>query len=220
MEQGNHPQVARRGRPRSFDRTVALDRAVEAFWRRGYSGVSLADLTETMGINSPSLYAAFGSKAELFREAVARYRATRVAFATRALDEEATARGALTRLLHEAAEAYGGRDGPRGCLIVSGAANCPPEDEPVARFLAAQRAATAAAIQSRLGRALADGELPPGTDARELATYFAAVLEGISLRARDGASRRTLHAIADLALRAWPSRDRRRRRSRPSRGRG
>jgi AcrR family transcriptional regulator len=176
-----------------------------AFWRRGYAGVSLADLTETMGIAAPSLYAAFGNKEALFREAVAHYRATQGAFLARALGEESTARSALTRLLHGAADAYAARGRPRGCLIVSGATNCAVEDEGVVRFLAAQRAATLGAIRSRLERALAEGELPAGACPDALADYFAAVLEGISLRARDGASRRSLHAIADVAVQAWPS---------------
>jgi AcrR family transcriptional regulator len=193
-----------RGRPRSFDREAALDRAMEAFWKRGYAGVSLADLTQITGIHSPSLYAAFGSKYQLFREAVARYLATHGAFAARALREEATARDALARLLHDAAEAYAARGKPRGCLVVSGATNCPPEDERAIRFLVARRAATEKAIQSRLERALAERELPRGTDPVALAAYFAAVVDGISIQARDGVPRGTLHTIASTAMSAWP----------------
>lgn len=197
--------VRPRGRPRGFDRDLALDRAVEAFWRRGYAGVSIADLTAAMGINSPSLYAAFGGKFQLFREAVERYAATVGAFALDALRDEDAARAAVARLLHGAADAYTARGRPRGCLVVNGATNCPAEDEPVARYLAGRRAAMERAIRARLDRAAAEGELPREADPSALAAYFAAVLDGIAVKARDGAPRATLHAVADAAMAAWPA---------------
>jgi TetR/AcrR family transcriptional regulator, copper-responsive repressor len=208
MATNEQRQPSVRGRPRAFDRGVALQRAMEAFWRRGYAGVSIAELTTAMEISAPSLYAAFGSKAELFREAVALYRATHAAFARRALGAAGTAREALARLLHGAAIAYSMRERPRGCLIVSGATNCAVEDDPVVSFLAAERAATMKAIEARIRRAIAEQEIPVDADAAHLAAYFAAIVEGISVQARDGATRRTLHAVADTAMRAWPARSR------------
>ena len=88
--------MAERGRPRRFDRQAALERAMEVFWERGYQAASMTDLTEAMGINSPSLYAAFGSKEELYREAIGHFAATESDAILAPLLEAATARAGLT----------------------------------------------------------------------------------------------------------------------------
>jgi AcrR family transcriptional regulator len=193
----------RTGRPRAFDLDVTLDRALEVFWRKGYEGTSLPDLTEAMGINRPSLYAAFGSKEGLFRRALERYTARKGAVIAEALAEP-TARAAAARLLREMADALTDPTSPRGCLAVQGALSCGESAEPVRRELNACRAAVETAFRERLYQARADGDLPPEVDPTDLARYVATVLQGMSVQAAGGASREELRRVADTALRAWP----------------
>ena len=193
--------MATRGRPRSFDRDRALRRAVERFWEQGYEGTSIADLTEAMGISAPSLYAAFGSKEDLFREAVASYADD--SLSDRALAREPTARGAVAAMLHDNADAYADPSTPPGCMLVLGAPVGTPEQSGIRERLAAERRAALDRLRARLDRGVADGELPPGTDTAALAGFYSTVLDGMSIKARDGASTAELHAIADAALAAW-----------------
>ncbi|MEV7808358.1 TetR/AcrR family transcriptional regulator [Microbispora sp. NPDC088329] len=190
------------GRARAFDRDIALERALEEFWRHGYEATSIAGLTAVMGVNPPSLYAAFGDKRRLFGEAVRRYQETHGAFASRALAGEPTARAAVERLLGEAAEVYTDPAHPPGCMIISAGVNT--SDPGVIEELRGHREAGKAAIRRRIERDAEAGLLPPETDAPALATFFAAVIQGMSTQARDGASREDLDAVATLAMRAWP----------------
>src|SRR5258708_5290678 len=114
------------GRPRSFDRAEALESAVRVFWEHGYDTTSVALLGERMGISVPSLYAAFGDKRTLFTEALDLYLRNYADFAVRALTEEQTAFGAITRLLHDAAVAYSREGYPPGCMLITAATNCTP----------------------------------------------------------------------------------------------
>ncbi|HEY8545062.1 MAG TPA: TetR/AcrR family transcriptional regulator [Acidimicrobiales bacterium] len=197
--------MAPRGRPRSFDRDVALRRAMEVFWEHGYEGTSIADLTTAMGINAPSLYAVFGSKADLFREAVDLYNRTEGGAGYRALHEEPTARAAVERLLRGNAAAFSDPATPWGCMVVLAATNTSPANDDVRAFLADLRRADQAALRDRLARGVADGDLPAGTDVDALAAFYAAVLNGLAVQARDGAPRPALDAVIDQAMLAWPA---------------
>lgn len=198
---------AGRGRPREFDREAALAEARRLFWERGYEATSVGDLTEAMGIRPASLYAAFGDKMSLFKEVVRDYQRTPAgAFMGTALREEPSAYRAFARILHEAARIYPDASHPPGCLVISAATNVTVKDAEAAAFLRERRAANLAAFEERLRAAQRDGELPPDADPRALAGYFAAVIQGMSQRARDGAGTAELTAIADLALAAWPGR--------------
>ncbi|MGW0732943.1 TetR/AcrR family transcriptional regulator [Streptomyces sp. NPDC002851] len=192
----------RRGRPRSFDRDAALESALRTFWEYGYEATSVADLTHAMGISPPSLYAAFGDKQSLFGEVVAAYGASYGAFACRALAEEPTARAAAARMLREAAAEFTAPGRPRGCLVVHAATNCATAE--VEESLRAQRVAATAALEHRIGADVAAGELPPGTDAAALARCTAAVFQGMSAQARDGATAGELEEVARLAMEVWP----------------
>ncbi|MFI1162738.1 TetR/AcrR family transcriptional regulator [Streptomyces sp. NPDC020801] len=192
----------RRGRPRSFDRATALEKALLAFWEHGYEATSVSDLTRVMGIGAPSLYAAFGDKQALFAEVVHEYGERYGSFGDRALDEEPTARAAVERTLREAAVAYTAPGRPHGCLLVHAATNCTTPR--VEESLRERRNAGIAAFESRMKEGVAAGELPTDTDAGALARYVAAMLQGMSQQARDGASREELEALAKIAMAVWP----------------
>jgi AcrR family transcriptional regulator len=198
-------RMALRGRPRSFDRDEALEHAMLAFWRYGYDTTSLAELTQAMGITPPSLYAAFGDKEALFLEAVRRYGETDGAYAERALTEEPTAYAAVDRLLRDAATVFANPARPRGCLVISAATNCTPRSDAVQAALRDLRRAGERAIADRIAQGIALGELPPTTDPGELAKYVAAVVQGMSQLARDGADADQLRLVAETSIRAWPA---------------
>jgi AcrR family transcriptional regulator len=192
------------GRPRAFDIDQALDQALNVFWEKGYEGTSIADLTKAMGINPPSLYAAFGNKETLFKKVLDRYEARRdeifeAAFAA------PTALEAIERLLESVAERLSGKDGPGGCLMVQAALCGGEECDSVRKDLAARRAQGEVLIRKRLERGKKEGDLPKGTDVASLARYLATVMQGMAVQAAGGASRRELRAIVGTALGAWPA---------------
>ncbi|RWB30159.1 MULTISPECIES: TetR/AcrR family transcriptional regulator [unclassified Mesorhizobium] len=194
------------GRPREFDRDQALEKARDAFWTRGYEGTSMADLVSVLGLASPRIYAAFGSKESLFREAVALYEANEGGFATRALAEEPTARQVIERMLREAVETYTRPGRPQGCMVVSAATNCAVENDSVLHWLAEHRLARTASIVERLKQGVRDGELQPDTDAETLGDYYATLMHGLSVQARDGVPKERLHALVTVAMQSLDAR--------------
>ena len=192
------------GRTRQFDVDEALDRALEVFWARGYEGATLPELTRAMGINRPSLYAAFGNKEELFRKALDRYLAGPQGFMAEAL-KEPTARAVAEAIFSGFIRMQRGRDWARGCLVVQGALACGEEAEPVRRELARLRQAAVTAFRERFERAVQDGDLPKGTDCAGLARYVATVLNGLAVQAASGATEKDLRLVSARAMQAWPS---------------
>jgi AcrR family transcriptional regulator len=203
------PAPARsRGRPRAFDREAALDRALGLFWTQGFEGTSISDLTEALDINPPSLYAAFGSKEELFREALGLYVRAYGLPVERAIAEEKTALDAVGRILREAARLFPAGATPGGCPVSSGTLTCAPDHRSIADVVAATRELMVTALEQRITVGKAKGEIPRDADPATLARYVATVISGMSVQARDGADGATLLAIAEVALAAWPSRPR------------
>jgi AcrR family transcriptional regulator len=192
------------GRPRAFDVDEALDRALEVFWRQGYEGTGISDLTKAMGINPPSLYGAFGNKEELFRKVLDRYADGPARYIREAFDQP-TARAAVEQLLHGAADATTRPGFPRGCLTVQGGLACAPGAEGARGELASRRLAGEAALRARLEQARVEGELPDDVDPDGLARYFVTVYQGIAVQAAGGASGEQLHQVVDYSMRAWPS---------------
>jgi AcrR family transcriptional regulator len=173
------------------------------FWEKGYEGTSIADLTEAMGINPPSLYAAFGNKEKLFKKALDRYETRRDEIFEEAFAAP-TAREAIQRLLEDTAGRLRGRDGPSGCLMVQAALCGGEECDSVRKDLAGRRAQGEVLIRKRLERGKMEGDLPKDADLVGLARYLATVMQGMAVQAASGASRKELRAIAHTALRAWP----------------
>jgi AcrR family transcriptional regulator len=190
------------GRPREFDPEDVLAMAMTLFWEHGYDGVSISDLTSAAGVNRRSLYATFGSKKQLFYEAVNRYLAGPGGFVAAAMAEP-TAWDIAYSMVYGAARAYTDPRSPRGCLLVQGALAASQEAGDIRAHLADRRVASVNMLAERFTIAQHDGELP-GTDPLVLARFIHVVCQGISIQASSGATRRELSAVADQALKAWP----------------
>jgi len=182
----------------------ALEQALLLFWRKGYEGTSLSDLTDAIGVTRPSLYAAFGNKEALFLRALDRYDAGPGSFVPQAM-QAATARGAIAAVLRGAADLHANTANPPGCLMVHGALVGSDESDPVREETRRRRVRFRDAIQERLERGRAAGELPADTDCAALAHYFAAVVRGLAIESASGATGEDLRRIVDVAMRAWPA---------------
>ena len=198
-----HSSPRRTGRPLSFDRDAALRQAMLTFWRHGYETSSVADLTAAMGVSAPSLYAAFGDKKQLFLEAMRLYAGDPEDMA-RAISDAPTSYQVAYDLMTAAAAAYTGEATPRGCLLASATASGSAASADVQEAVADIRRDIHGRLMTRIERDMEDGVLPPGTQAAALAGLVLAVTQGMSVLARDGATRASLLAIVQAALSAWP----------------
>jgi AcrR family transcriptional regulator len=189
------------GRPREFDAETALDQAMEVFWRHGYEGATIAQLTEAMGINPPSLYACFGNKEGLLKAALDRYTKLRGVW----MDEVVaapTARDVAERMLMGIAEKQTDPANPPGCLLVQGGIACGSGSENVPFELAARRAENEDQLRERFVRAKAEGDLKPSSDPAALARYVSAVSVGMGVMASSGSDREALRQVASVAVQA------------------
>ncbi|MDB5981598.1 MAG: transcriptional regulator, TetR family [Pseudomonas sp.] len=192
------------GRPLSFDRDVALDAAMRVFWSKGYDAASISDLIDAMGITPPSLYTAFGDKKRLFLEAVERYLNRPGLDLQTLLQNAPTARDAVVLMLLGATVQQTRNGQPQGCLLMSASITSPPVNE-VHQAIVQIRRDVESSVRSRIEQGIEEGELPAATDAAVLAGFYMTVIQGMSVQARDGASRDKLHGVADAAIRAWPT---------------
>jgi len=189
------------GRPREFDAETALDQAMEVFWRHGYEGATIAQLTEAMGINPPSLYACFGNKEGLLKAALDRYTKLRGIW----MDEVVaapTARAVAERMLMGIADKQTDPANPPGCLLVQGGIACGSGSENVPFELATRRAQNEDQLRERFVRAKAEGDLKPTSDPAALARYVSAVSVGMGVMASSGADREALRQVANVAVQA------------------
>jgi TetR/AcrR family transcriptional regulator, copper-responsive repressor len=193
-----------RGRRPPFDKEAALSVALDLFWRHGYDGVGIAELTKAVGIAPPSLYHAFGSKADLYREVLRRYGSSGVS--AEEIDAAPSGYEAARLMLERGIAAVTQPGKPSGCMISSGLLMTAPGNAGLADELRQLRQSSRDALQRRIARDIDAGVLPADTDAAALARYVAVVLQGISVQAVDGAHAGELQAVAASALRAWPRR--------------
>jgi AcrR family transcriptional regulator len=195
-----------RGRPREFDPDAALDHALAVFERDGFEATTVQTLADAMGICKPSLYAAYGNKEALFISAVQRYAAACDARRAALLDAESDGRRAVEAMLRDAVHTYTACESAGGCLVVAQAAGASPEtrSDAVRAALADAMNDGRALLRARLARASSDGDLPTGADVDTLASYFATVMAGLSVLARNGGTRDALTAVVTTAMGAWP----------------
>jgi AcrR family transcriptional regulator len=195
--------MTERGRPRAFDRDEALGKAMQVFWAQGYEGASLGELTEAMGINKPSLYAAFGCKEALFREAVQYYNGVECAALNQAMETEPTARAAIEAVLRINAGTYASAGTPPGCMVVLASMLGSQENAEVRSFLATMRKEGQRGLSQRIERGIREKDVPAKADAAKLAAYYTTVIHGLSIQALDGAPARELQSIVDCAMASW-----------------
>ena len=193
------------GRPLSFDRELALEQAMMVFWQYGYDTTSVNDLTAAMGITPPSLYGAFGDKEKLFLEAVQRYTEKMEEKASRCLSEAPTAREAVHALLTMVAIEHTCPQHPPGCMMDTVVTNCTAASAHLQSMLAEMKERKCNRFTARIQRGIDEGELPPGTSAKALTSFYVAVLNGMTPMARDNASCEQLKSVVDMAMNAWPA---------------
>lgn len=195
------------GRPRTFDIDAALDKAVRLFWQRGYEATSMSDLVEELGVAAASLYAAFGNKAGLFEAVVDRYAATfSAALYAPVNDPQLSTYDAIKDLLARAAANFSEPDTPAGCFMYSAAAAVSPASASIERLLRDRRIGAESVLAARLEKGIVQGDLAEDTNPVALAKFINAIMEGMSVQARDGATLDELQAIARMALDRWPKR--------------
>ncbi|HAD15544.1 TetR/AcrR family transcriptional regulator [Qipengyuania citrea] len=196
-------KVASRGRPREFDTELALGAALRVFWAKGYEGASLSDLTDEMGITRPSLYAAFGNKEALFRQALDLYERDKLTYIGDAI-EAPTARAVAERLLMGSVDAATTGD-CKGCMGVIASVACQSVEPSIRDDVNARAESSRRAIIARMQQAIDAGEFRVATEAEAITRYLLAIMQGISVQAQSGASREELLQVADSALLSWPS---------------
>lgn len=190
-----------RGRPRSFDRDIAMHAMMQVFWARGYEGAQLIDLTAAAGIAPPSFYAAFGSKEAAFLEAVELYIRTVGAGPMDALETAPTFQeGVWAMLMASVDVALSQR--PGGCLLILGVVNCLPENVVARNCLKEARRMTRVLIEKRLKRACAENELPKDADIARTSAFIHGAMQMISFQARDGANQAELEALVEPVIKA------------------
>jgi len=205
------PKVARppatkagvKGRPRGFDRDAALKAAMGVFWQRGYEAASMADLTKAMGINAPSLYAAFSCKEALFEEALDLYQTLEGTEPQRLLQEGRTAKEGFAAMLRFYAASYSNPDKPPGCMAVLSAIVGAPENKSVRALMTRTRCNAMAIFADRVRRGQSEGDVPRGADAAVIGGFYTTFLQGMSIQARDGATKKQLLAMVDSTIAAW-----------------
>lgn len=191
------------GRPREFDVDEALETAMELFWRKGYEGTSLTDLTDGMGITKPSLYGVFGSKEGLFLKALERYEQTKMNFFYEAL-KEPKARDVAEKILRGFANAQTPESGPSGCLGINGALACSEAAAEIQKCLVENRHRGENMLGERFSRAAEEGDLPDGHEPYDLARYIMTISQGTAIQAASGADRTALYRVVDMAMQFWP----------------
>jgi AcrR family transcriptional regulator len=203
IEAGGQEKRAR-GRPKSFDRLVALNQAMKLFWERGYIGTSFDDLIGAMGISPSSFYNTFGSKERLYQEAAEAYAAQSREWFAAELEADTDTKTAFRRMLIKGAHEITRDDQPAGCMISLACTQVPPALESVRKMMAGYRCGAEAAMAERIQRGIDERDVPKSTNVQALAAFYSALSRGMAVLARDGATRDRLLEIVEIGMRAWP----------------
>jgi AcrR family transcriptional regulator len=193
-----------RGRPRQFDKEKALDTALELFWRHGYEGTSISLLAERIGVNVPSLYAAFGNKESLFLQAIERYSELNGRIYHESFKKK-TAREVAFAILIGEVELVTQRGRPDGCLMVQGALATSPESEKISEMMAGMRGMAERWMAERFERAKEENDLPADADPKSLASYIMTLNSGLAVQAKSGVGKKQLLKVVEIAMQNWPN---------------
>lgn len=197
------PEKSTRGRPRAFDRTAALEAAMGVFWRKSFTATSMSELCDAMGIGSPSLYAAFGSKEQLYAEAFRHYNDTSSPHLFGAINSAPTARAGIEAFLRLSARGLACPGRPTGCMVVLSTVASEGVTG-LAEMVTEERMKVLKILEARLQRGIKEGDLPADTKVKPLARFFVTLQQGMSIQARDGATAKELDAVATVAMQVWP----------------
>ncbi|CAB5626884.1 HTH-type transcriptional regulator RutR [Serratia marcescens] len=193
-----------RGRPKQFDRDRALESALDLFWRHGYEATSLADLVEVTGAKAPTLYAEFGNKEGMFRAAVERYLQKYTTCTNQLLEQALPVAEIVEAYVRSSVEVFTDPDTPSGCFMVCASAALSSASDDVAQMLRKKHHAQEAALKACFDRKVQQGELLGKTDTALLAKYVICTIEGMSVQAREGASRGDLLRLLEALMLVWP----------------
>lgn len=194
-----------RGRPSALDRPVALKEAMKLFWEHGYEGTSFDDLISRMGISPSTFYNSFGSKEALYKESADCFVQTSSKWFTEALsDESLDTFTAFSHLLEKLAYEFTREDMPHGCMVSLSGTHQGAELESIRSLMADYRARSEQWFVDRIRKGIKEGDMPADCDAKGLAAFVNALIRGIAVQARDGASRKRLNTIVKIAMQAWP----------------
>jgi len=196
MKTGN----GKTGRPIGFDKKAALEAAMLLFWERGYEGTSMADLTQAMGLNPSSIYAAFGDKHALFELAVKRYMEMRAQYAAKAL-EEPTLEKVVGALFDNTVAFLTTPGHPPTCMTLAGAVGCSLGASPARDLMTEMRKQNQVALRERLLKARKSGELSKDIDLDDYTRYLSTIIAGLSIQAANGSTKAELNRTAQMALR-------------------
>jgi AcrR family transcriptional regulator len=199
VQKKSEGEPKRRGRPRAYDPAQAIAQAAALFWKAGYAGTSLDDLSEATGMNRPSLYAAFGDKRDLYLKTLEYYREEGRALAREALAGDPPLRVFLKRFYDKALAIYL-TDGPRGCYSIGTAATVAAVDDKVRDFLADSMRATDSFLTHQIGKAKQRGEIARDADVDALGYLATATLHTLAVRSRAGLPRKELDALVNAAI--------------------
>lgn len=201
----SEPQKRGRGRPSTFDRPSVLREAMKLFWENGYEGTTFEDLISKMSISASTFYNSFGSKERLYREATESFMDYAQHWIQGALSKEgATTREAFAHLLESAAEEFTREDLPRGCMVSLSGTHQAPDLMPIRDMMVDYRAASEVYLADRIRKGMREGDMPSTIDVEALAAFIHAIVRGLAVQARDGASRAKLENIGRVAMEAWP----------------
>ena len=187
-----------RGRPKKFDYEIASKQALELFWKQGFEGTSISDLSEALNMNRPSIYASFGNKHVLFESVLKKYIDDQLGFIDEAIAKDTLSEVFNSLFSHQISLLTQYED-PRGCLLVQAAASGSRNTEDVRELLAAQRKAIEAKLRKRIQLAQLKKDFPTKQSPSVLAKGMMAIYEGISIEAASGSSKAELLNIAELS---------------------
>lgn len=193
-----------RGRTRGFDREAALEVAMQLFWRKGFAGTSVSELCSAMGIASPSMYAAFGNKEALYEAALEHFSNSRGMPIWLEVMKAKTARQTVETLFMCTIDGYTKSNQPLGCMSTLAMVDV-NESPKLAALVKAGRESTYQMLRDKFRSAVATGEFPSDADIDSLARGYLTLLQGISIQARDGASRDSLVMMVNTMMSGWAS---------------